>query len=33
MSFEACAKIPIDALEAGITPIARVRNGEYAIAS
>jgi hypothetical protein len=32
MSLEACAQISIAALDAGIAPIARVPNGEYAIA-
>jgi 4-hydroxy-2-oxoheptanedioate aldolase len=33
MSLEACAQISIAALDAGISPIARVPNGEYAIAT
>src|SRR5215472_4029060 len=33
MSLEACAQISIAALDAGIAPIARVPNGEYAIAT
>ena len=33
MSLEACAQIVTAALDAGITPIARVPNGEYAIAT
>jgi len=33
MSLEACAQIATAALDAGITPIARVPNGEYAIAT
>jgi 2-keto-3-deoxy-L-rhamnonate aldolase RhmA len=33
MSLEACAQIAIAALDAGIGPIARVPNGEYAIAT
>jgi 4-hydroxy-2-oxoheptanedioate aldolase len=33
LSLEACAQIAIAALDAGITPIARVPNGEYAIAT
>jgi 4-hydroxy-2-oxoheptanedioate aldolase len=33
MSLEACAQIAVAALDAGITPIARVPNGEYAIAT
>jgi len=33
MSLEACAQIAIAALDAGIAPIARVPNGEYAIAT
>src|ERR1700751_1705274 len=32
MSLEACAQISTAALDAGIAPIARVPNGEYAIA-
>ena len=31
MSLEACAQISTAALDAGIAPIARVPNGEYAI--
>lgn len=33
MSLEACAQISAAALDAGIAPIARVSNGEYAIAT
>src|SRR6202167_861270 len=33
MSLEACAQIATAALDAGIAPIARVPNGEYAIAT
>src|SRR3954467_5243765 len=33
MSLEACAQISTAALDAGIAPIARVPNGEYAIAT
>ena len=33
MSLDACAQIAIAALDAGIAPIARVPNGEYAIAT
>jgi 4-hydroxy-2-oxoheptanedioate aldolase len=33
MSLEACAQIAVAALDAGIAPIARVPNGEYAIAT
>jgi 2-keto-3-deoxy-L-rhamnonate aldolase RhmA len=33
MSLEACAQISVAALDAGIAPIARVPNGEYAIAT
>ena len=33
MSLEACPQISIAALDAGIAPIARVPNGEYAIAT
>jgi 4-hydroxy-2-oxoheptanedioate aldolase len=33
MSLEACAQIAAAALDAGIAPIARVPNGEYAIAT
>ena len=33
MSLEACAQISVAALSAGIAPIARVPNGEYAIAT
>jgi 4-hydroxy-2-oxoheptanedioate aldolase len=33
MSLEACAQISAAALDAGIAPIARVPNGEYAIAT
>jgi 4-hydroxy-2-oxoheptanedioate aldolase len=33
MSLEACAQIATAALDAGITPIARVPNGEYSIAT
>ncbi len=33
MSLEACAQIAVAALDAGITPVARVPNGEYAIAT
>ena len=33
MSLEACAQISVAALAAGIAPIARVPNGEYAIAT
>jgi 4-hydroxy-2-oxoheptanedioate aldolase len=33
MPLDACAQIAIAALDAGITPIARVPNGEYAIAT
>jgi 4-hydroxy-2-oxoheptanedioate aldolase len=33
MSLEACAQIAIAALDAGIAPLARVPNGEYAIAT
>src|SRR5918912_1131118 len=33
MSLEACAQISAAALDAGITPIARVPNGEYSIAT
>ena len=33
MSLEACAQISTTALDAGIAPIARVPNGEYAIAT
>ena len=33
MSLEACPQISTAALDAGITPIARVPNGEYAIAT
>src|SRR5713226_8802694 len=33
MSLEACAQISTAALDAGIAPIARVPNGEYAIAA
>src|ERR1700759_5420778 len=33
MSLEACAQIAIAALDGGIAPIARVPNGEYAIAT
>ena len=33
MSLEACAQISIAALDAGIAPIARVPNGEYAVAT
>jgi len=33
MSLEACAQISVAALSAGITPIARVPNGEYSIAT
>src|SRR6202049_3045980 len=33
MSLEACAQISASALDAGIAPIARVPNGEYAIAT
>jgi len=33
MSLEACAQIAIAALDAGIAPVARVPNGEYAMAT
>jgi len=33
MSLEACAQISVAALDAGIAPIARVPNGQYAIAT
>ena len=33
MSLEACAQISTAALDAGIAPVARVPNGEYAIAT
>jgi 4-hydroxy-2-oxoheptanedioate aldolase len=33
MSLEACAQISTAALDTGIAPIARVPNGEYAIAT
>src|SRR3954469_25897354 len=33
MSLDACAQIAAAALEAGITPIARVPNGQYSIAT
>jgi 2-keto-3-deoxy-L-rhamnonate aldolase RhmA len=33
MSLDACAQISVAALDAGIAPIARVPNGEYAIAT
>jgi len=33
MSLEACAQISTAALDAGIAPIARVPNGDYAIAT
>ncbi len=33
MSLEACAQIAVAALDAGIAPIARVPNGQYAIAT
>ncbi|HEY8289494.1 MAG TPA: aldolase/citrate lyase family protein [Acetobacteraceae bacterium] len=33
MSLESCAQISVAALDAGIAPIARVPNGEYAIAT
>src|SRR5215469_12178762 len=33
MSLEACAQIAVAALDVGIAPIARVPNGEYAIAT
>ena len=33
MSLEACAQIATAALDAGITPVARVPNGEYSIAT
>src|ERR1700722_10248593 len=33
MSLEACAQISVAALDAGIAPLARVPNGEYAIAT
>ena len=33
MSPEACAQISTAALDAGMAPIARVQNGEYAIAT
>jgi 4-hydroxy-2-oxoheptanedioate aldolase len=33
MSLEACAQISTAALDAGIAPLARVPNGEYAIAT
>src|SRR5215217_593652 len=33
MSLEACAQIAAAALDAGITPIARVPNGQYSIAT